>query len=451
MKFVLDNIGIIKKAEIEIKALTVIAGLNDVGKSFVTRTIFSVIKTITESNTQLKIEQFERIQATINQIYQVARPVLVNSPVVLNKLYPPHITNQISTIYSSQYNSPLDKAYIVPLLETYKLEVITALEKIPRTGNVTQNRQIKSATDSINKLMDSILERFYQEDNEEENCRNYFEKVIVKKFFQSQIGSINSELSSITMSEEDNELIKISIGNSVVNSFEIKGVIPFKEATLIESPIILQLSKFINSTLLIQGSPFNRRMVQQRAELQYNIYDLVEKLYLSASTSQNEKFISIFNRIANIIGGRLIFEPAELNFTFVKKNVQKIKSFNMASGVKSFGILQLLLTSGSISSNSILIVDEPEVHLHPKWEVEYARIIIALCELGIPIIVSSHSPYMIEALSKYSDGSPIKERTKFYFGKVSTSDGYSTFDDVSSDLTPIFAALASPFRSMFIK
>ncbi len=444
MKFIVRNLGIIKEADIELKGLTVLTGLNDTGKSFLTKSIFSVIKTINESNTQLKIEQFEQIQATLTQIYQLVRPLIPLTPANQNLLFPANITNQIAAIFS-QSNVPGDNNFILQLLNNYKAGITGLLNPSQPAPNPTQATQLRVASTNVDNLFRVLISKFNQASNEEENCKSYFDKVIVKKFFQAQVSPSGLNIpTSIRIVENDNELLNIAISANVVQSFKLNDIINFKEATLIETPTILQLAKFINTTLVLQGSPFNRRMVQQRAELPYHIYDLIEKLYLSTPVSTNERFTEIYNRISSIISGKVIFEPSELNFSYVKSNSnQKIKPFNIATGIKSFGIIQLLLNSGAISPNSILIVDEPEVHEHPKWEVEYAKIIVELSRNGIPIIVSSHSPYFIEALARFQDANI----TRFYYGEKDEA-GYSKFEDVSRNLNPIFKKLAEPFQNL---
>ncbi|MDQ7084941.1 MAG: hypothetical protein Q9M36_08405 [Sulfurovum sp.] len=54
MKLKLNNIGIIKEAEIKIDGLTVIAGKNDSGKSTVGKVLFTLIKTISQSNADVQ-------------------------------------------------------------------------------------------------------------------------------------------------------------------------------------------------------------------------------------------------------------------------------------------------------------------------------------------------------------------------------------------------------------
>ena len=52
MKLKLNNIGIIKEADIKIDGLTVIAGKNDSGKSTISKVLYSMITTLEQSKFQ---------------------------------------------------------------------------------------------------------------------------------------------------------------------------------------------------------------------------------------------------------------------------------------------------------------------------------------------------------------------------------------------------------------
>jgi predicted ATPase len=93
-------------------------------------------------------------------------------------------------------------------------------------------------------------------------------------------------------------------------------------------------------------------------------------------------------------------------------------------------------------------LDEPETHLHPKWQVDYARIIVELVKNEIPIIVTSHSPYLIQALRKYSQVYEIEEITNFYLAEKDTETGLSNFSDVTNDLNKLFQKLSEPMQKI---
>ena len=70
-----------------------------------------------------------------------------------------------------------------------------------------------------------------------------------------------------------------------------------------------------------------------------------------------------------------------------------------------------------------------------------AKIIVELVKNGVKIIVNSHSPYMIEALQRYSEKEKVT--ADFYLAE----DGYihKIEDSNSQTLSKIFEKLSEPF------
>jgi predicted ATPase len=121
---------------------------------------------------------------------------------------------------------------------------------------------------------------------------------------------------------------------------------------------------------------------------------------------------------------------------FYKKDglPNKLEMAQTSSGIKMFGFFQILILNKSLTQGSVLILDEPEVHLHPKWQLEYAKFLVSLVKGKITVLVNSHSPYMIEALKRY--GTQAKISMDFY---LATSVGkQSTIKDVTTHISPIF-------------
>jgi predicted ATPase len=77
-----------------------------------------------------------------------------------------------------------------------------------------------------------------------------------------------------------------------------------------------------------------------------------------------------------------------------------ILPLNTASGVKSFGVIQMLLDGEYIDANRPLIWDEPENHLHPEWQIEFAKILVQIYRSGVPVIVTTHSPLIIQSMQE---------------------------------------------------
>ncbi|WP_442916668.1 AAA family ATPase [Lutispora sp.] len=99
-----------------------------------------------------------------------------------------------------------------------------------------------------------------------------------------------------------------------------------------------------------------------------------------------------------------------------KKGGYSFKTINIASGIKSFGILQMLLRRGFLNERALLILDEPEVNMHPKLQIKCAELLVDIAkELKTSILLTSHSPYFIEAIKVFSDSANFSNKTNFYF------------------------------------
>ena len=67
-----------------------------------------------------------------------------------------------------------------------------------------------------------------------------------------------------------------------------------------------------------------------------------------------------------------------------------------------------------------------------------ARIIVKLVSSGVKIVVNSHSPYMIEALHRYTDNKKLRDKSNFYLAK----DGAIKDEN---NISEIFELLSQPF------
>ena len=96
----------------------------------------------------------------------------------------------------------------------------------------------------------------------------------------------------------------------------------------------------------------------------------------------------------------------------------------------------------------MLIWDEPEIHLHPEWQIVFCRIIIELVANGIPIVVSSHSPYFVQALRYFASAKGIEKDVKYYLAEESDDEMLSNVREVTNDLNRVFSLLAAPLRDI---
>jgi hypothetical protein len=143
-----------------------------------------------------------------------------------------------------------------------------------------------------------------------------------------------------------------------------------------------------------------------------------------------------------IIHGSARFEKTDLfrnKFIFKRDDGKEFNLLEVATGVKSFSILQMLLNNSSLNENTLLILDELEAHLHPQWIVEYGRFLVYLNkEVGVKLLVASHSPDMVSAIKYISEKESLNEKVNFYLAEQRDSEYKYDYRHFGLDIDAIF-------------
>lgn len=159
--------------------------------------------------------------------------------------------------------------------------------------------------------------------------------------------------------------------------------------------------------------------------------------------SQIGEKVSLYKNLTQIMKGEPLVEKDDIRNPKLSYKRDDGKIFDLkdcATGIKSFSILQLLLKNGFLQKDTLLIIDEPEAHLHPQWIVEYARMIVLLHkEIGVKFFVASHSTDMISAIRYIAAKEEVQDKLNFYLAEDSEGTPYEyTYRDLGLDIDPIF-------------
>lgn len=141
--------------------------------------------------------------------------------------------------------------------------------------------------------------------------------------------------------------------------------------------------------------------------------------------------------VKNIVGGEFTSGAG----SYITPDGLKVDVRNMAAGMKVFAIMRILLEKGCLSRDSILLLDEPEIHLHPSWINVLASAIVALVrDIGVRVVMTTHNPQLLMAIEGKSHD--VGLRTDYY---NLTMDGDDIgFSEISDDLQPVYAEMARP-------
>ncbi|RLG23653.1 hypothetical protein DRN85_08965 [Methanosarcinales archaeon] len=117
----------------------------------------------------------------------------------------------------------------------------------------------------------------------------------------------------------------------------------------------------------------------------------------------------------------------EIQYRFSDTNIPLHRSSSTVSELAPL----ILYLKYIVEPRSILIIEEPEAHLHPKNQRILARFLVKLIRRGVNIIITTHSEYLLEQLSNFIMIGKIeaKDRVERY---GYDEEDYLTIDDIAA-------------------
>ena len=131
--------------------------------------------------------------------------------------------------------------------------------------------------------------------------------------------------------------------------------------------------------------------------------------------------------LSETIGGGIEYRKKDGVKFKEKETGNSILPVNLSKGVKSLSLIEYALRLKAFKDGDIIILDEPEINLHPEWQIIFAETIVRLVkEKGLNFIITSHSPYFIRAIECYSDISGIMDKLNVYRANMNKGDDEET-------------------------
>lgn len=127
---------------------------------------------------------------------------------------------------------------------------------------------------------------------------------------------------------------------------------------------------------------------------------IVKQIKVDCSDSENNPFEKEqigHDKICHLLKRNIII-PFQI---FFYKNGEKIDFESCSSGEKHM-IFALSGIMNNINQNSLILIDEPEISLHPEWQIRYISLLKKVFEnySGCHFILASHSHYLVSDLKE---------------------------------------------------
>ncbi|MGL5963306.1 MAG: ATP-binding protein [Fusobacteriaceae bacterium] len=365
MRLKIENIGPIEYCDMNINDISVVVGKNASGKSTIGKALFSVLHSISDSQKEVYKQELDRfLERTLDEIL---------------RLIDGEFNIEILTRDSNEKR--WDK-------------VLDDLKEFKERNKATKDEKLK---DGFGKI--SLFENFIKDNySSKESKKRILNEVLKIEFgnivkFQKEYAEINLDNLNAKIESEN---VKVKF-----NYDEEKNYL-YNDAILIESPIILNI--FDNLKVNFTGYGHNSYLMKTLIER-----DETSGLFKDI---EDRKLKNIELKIKTIISGNLYYDLNLRKIKFEDESKRELKLSDLAAGVKSLGLMLMVLRK--IKANTVLILDEPEVHLHPEWQFVLAEIISLISkDLGIKILITTHSSLFLEALEL--NGKRYKLNNDYYY------------------------------------
>lgn len=411
----MNNVGRLKSAEVKINGITVICGNNNTGKSTVGKILYCIYSSLHDLYEAIREDKIESIRRSIRYAMRSSE----KSYYIASR----EILEYISRTLDNEITSKTLIDTVIKLCGIDKTELDKA---------------------ELSARIDSILAT-----STDDMVCNFIARRIDSEFGQG-LGNVNHPRSKVSIELTiKNEAIKFCSSGSSEKLVAEKFFSLDKNIIYIDDPFIIdELNSYIYLTA--RDSKYGHR---------YNMLNMIAGIYREKRTSAEEiiashKLEQVIESINSVSDGDLVREGRE----FMYKHSRLKKSLNLHSvstGIKTFIIIKKLLLDGILEENGIIVLDEPEVHLHPEWQIKFAEIIVLLQKAyGLNVILTTHSMDFLSAIDYFSQKNGIEEVCSYYLTELKEAKKpddfpYAVMSEMTSDKEKLYASISEPFLSLY--
>jgi len=419
MKIRFTNLGPIKSGEIDIKPLTIFIGPNNTGKTYSAYCLYGVLDQnwlpFYADHTDLDIydEFIDQISKRGYVEIDLERIIKENSELLLNDLCKVFTEEIIYRFMQTSKKDIFEAARITVELSYGDLELM--LEHLP---NVEMSGGIGVAKDkeliAIEKKKKNTNLKIYTKVEDEGDReilikflsdREILRKALIANMLTIILGCIRRDI--VVLPAERLALVTLYryLGKRGIKIADLTSEEMFDNAD--------KLKDFIRDIMFIS---YKYSMpIRDFIAFLDDLTEISMEFESDDKTKEKRKeFIQLSEMIENdILKGRVVLERKEKIATpileFELDNGKRLELHLTSTAVKELTGLVLYFRY-LIDKGDILIIDEPEMNLHPEAQAKLLEIITIAVNKGVKVILTTHSPYIVDHVINLMEGYYIKDK-----------------------------------------
>ena len=372
MKITLQNIGVFKNAEFEPGDLTIICGENNTGKTYATYSLYGFYD-FWKNGFYIRREDSEisKLMETGSLTIPLI-DIVNNSNNILHEACKQY-SKYLPRIFAAQEKYFEHSLFLITLLPD-EISILETYEKRWRTAK-SELLQITKEKDKHEVTISLLAET------------NSFDTTSTRLNIHTAIGQALKEI-----------IFGSTFSDIFIASAERTGAVIFKNELNLEKNIILK--EVAGSSDIDLNEIFSKIYNSAYALPVKRNVDFIRKL---DDIIKNESYISkeypdLLTDFASIIGGEYKIGKDGLYYMPKDSKIVKLTMGESSSSVRSLLDVGFYLRYVA-EKGDILMVDEPELNLHPSNQRKLAKLFARLINIGIKVFITTHSDYIIKEIN----------------------------------------------------
>lgn len=408
MKLKIENVAKIEHAEIEMNGITVIAGNNNTGKSTIGKVVFSLFNSLADIEVRLERQKeqliYRQLKYRIDDINRGEKELSLY-PVSQGRLR--NYAQELCRCDDGEEQQQIIRRFFKTIMRHEWPNVENAVLEVE--ADISEIKNL-----SMDRLTKSVVSAYFSQIFYGNICN------VTRREVCARIEATIKERKVVL--EFLNEACK-----------ELKqDVNILNKAFYLDNPFVLNR---------LNDGAAHDEMEKVLLRSLWQERDAVEDAVQYNITS--DKIQNVMKLLDSVTGGSVSADESR-EYLFQEQGTDvPLNVSNLSAGLKSFVIIKMLLENHSLRERDVLILDEPEIHLHPEWQMKYAEIIILLQkEFNLTVILTTHSSHFLEALQLYAHRHRIEEKCNYY---LTGRGAYGcVLKDMTDDITKIYSQLIDP-------
>lgn len=418
MKIKVKNLGVLKQAEFSLGDFTIICGENNTGKTYATYALYGFLNTWRE--------QLDYMEASFIPD-EIMNDLRKNGVMRIKPLEYMQEAQKTLDAICIHYSSSLSRVFAAPKEKFQHTQFQVSLEK-GSLSDYNKPPQFKHRMGALNRQIFSLSMEEGSEELEVSLLMDMDKAGTPPGFLERRINVAVSEIIFET-------IFGPLFPNPFIASAERTGAAIFrKELNFARNRLLKEMSqadeKIDPRELLYKSYQDYPSPVEKNVDFTRQLEDVAkQKSFLV------DKHPEVLKRFADIIGGEYrVTRNDELYFIPKGKRI-KLGMDESASGVRSMLDIGFYLRHEA-KPGDLLMVDEPELSLHPENQRRIARLFARLVNLGVKVFITTHSDYIVKELNTLI----MLNHDKPHLKKIAKREGYDRAELLNSERIKMYVA-----------